>query len=92
MASRRRGRDCDEMKARRAATGFRQATRGQLTNTLPTIELLSGDQIEAIHDTSLTILEEIGINFLLDEAREILAAAGARVQAGDPRVRLDRAW
>ncbi len=90
MASRRRGRDRDKMKARRAATGFRQAPRGQLTNTLPTIEILSGDQIEAIHDTSLTILEEIGINFLLDEAREILAAAGARVQAGDPRVRLDR--
>lgn len=50
MASRRRGRDRDEMKARRAATGFRQRPRGQLTNTLPTIELLSADQIEAIHE------------------------------------------
>ena len=91
MASRRRPRDRAEKKARRVAGGLRQSPRRQLVNTLPTIEILSQDQIEAIHDASLTILEEMGINFLLDEARDILAAAGAEVTPGEPGVRFDRA-
>ncbi len=91
MASRRRGRDRDERKARRSAEGFRQLPRRQLVNTLPPIEILSADQIEAIHEASLTILRDMGVNFLLDEARDILAAAGAEVTPGDPRVRFDPA-
>lgn len=36
------------------------------------------------------VLEDIGINFLLPEAREILKSAGAQVEPDGPRVRLDR--
>ena len=50
----------------------------------------SDDEIEVIHEASLTILEEHGIEFLNDEAREILKAAGADVDPDGPLVRMDR--
>ena len=40
--------------------------------------ILSDDQVEAIHHASLQVLRDIGVNFLLPEARDILAAAGAK--------------
>ncbi len=52
--------------------------------------IVSADELEAIHATSLTILEEIGMDFLNAEARDILARAGARVESGSQRVRFDR--
>ena len=39
-------------------------------------ELASEDQIEAIHQTSLTIMRDLGIKFLDTETREILLATG----------------
>ena len=54
------------------------------------IEVLTEDQVEAIHDTSMQILEEIGMDFLHPEARDILEKAGARVEPGAERVRFDR--
>jgi trimethylamine--corrinoid protein Co-methyltransferase len=54
------------------------------------MEIVSADEIEAIHRASLDVLEEIGMNFLLPEAREILRAAGAEIDSGGPRVRFDR--
>ena len=39
----------------------------------------------------MQVLEEIGMNFLLPEAREILRQAGAEVDGEGPRVRFDRA-
>lgn len=50
--------------------------------------ILSDDQIEAIHEKSLHVLQEIGMDVLLPEARGILAQAGAKV-SGD-RVRIGR--
>ena len=54
-------------------------------------EVISADELEAIHDGSLRVLEEIGMDFLDDEARRLLAAAGADVAPGSERVRFDRA-
>src|SRR5690349_14497340 len=34
------------------------------------IEILAAEQVEAIHQTSLEILRDIGVNFLLPEARD----------------------
>ena len=48
--------------------------------------ILSDDHIETIHRQSLRVLQEIGMDVLYPEAREILARAGARVD-GD-RVRI----
>jgi trimethylamine--corrinoid protein Co-methyltransferase len=54
-------------------------------------EVLSADEIESIHVASLRVLEEIGMDFLDPESREVLRAAGARVEPGSERVRFDRA-
>jgi trimethylamine--corrinoid protein Co-methyltransferase len=54
-------------------------------------EAISADELESIHDASMRVLEEIGMDFLDDEARRLLAAAGARVEPGSERVRFDRA-
>ena len=90
MSRRRPGR---ERARRRPGAGgeFSQLPFAQLRNPYPPFEIVSKDEIEAIHEASLTVLEEIGVNFLLPEARAILAAAGAQVQADGPRVRFDRA-
>jgi trimethylamine--corrinoid protein Co-methyltransferase len=55
----------------------------------PPVELVSEDELESIHDTSLKVLEEIGMEFMLPEARDLLKQAGADVR-GD-RVHFDRA-
>ena len=52
-------------------------------------EVVSADELEAIHDASLAILRDIGMNFLDADSRQRLAAAGASVD-GD-RVRFDPA-
>ncbi len=62
----------------------------QPVNAYPPTAAVSADELEAIHNASLTILEEIGIDFLHDEAKAILKAAGADVAADGDRVRLDR--
>ena len=53
------------------------------------VGLATEDQIEAIHQTSLQILSEIGMDFLNPEARRLLAEAGARVDPDSERVRFD---
>ncbi len=62
----------------------------QVQNPYPPVEVLSADELQRVHEASLTVLEEIGINFLLDEARDILKAAGADVDHSSTRVRFDR--
>ena len=65
-----------------------QPPRRQPIRRFAPTALVSADQIEAIHQASLTILEEIGMDFLNAQARDILGRAGARVDGN--RVRLDR--
>jgi trimethylamine--corrinoid protein Co-methyltransferase len=55
------------------------------------MEVLSADQVEAIHLTSLRILEEIGIELMSPAARATLRAVGAQVEEASGTVRLDRA-
>ena len=59
-----------------------------IRNPYPPFAIFSEDEIEAIHRTSLQILEEIGIKTLLPEARAIFQKAGAEVDEGEQRVRL----
>ena len=54
-------------------------------------EVLSEDELEAIHLASLRVLSEIGMDFLDPDARELLRAAGATVEPGSARVRFDPA-
>ena len=52
-------------------------------------EVVSADELESIHDASLRILSEIGMNFLDPESRGLLADAGADVEPDSERVRFD---
>jgi trimethylamine---corrinoid protein Co-methyltransferase len=54
------------------------------------MQVLSADQIEAIHRTSLDILERLGIEVMSPRALAVLAAAGAEVDRASQTVRLDR--
>ncbi|MSP49481.1 MAG: methyltransferase [Alphaproteobacteria bacterium] len=56
----------------------------------PPVEIVSADEIEAIHQASLTILEEIGMDFLDAEAVALVGRAGAATKPGSQRVRFDR--
>ncbi|MCP3674073.1 MAG: trimethylamine methyltransferase family protein [Gammaproteobacteria bacterium] len=63
----------------------------QFSHPYSPVEVLSADQIESIHNTSLTILEEIGMKVLEPEARNIFADAGCSVNHQSEMVYLDRA-
>ncbi|HEY2891893.1 MAG TPA: trimethylamine methyltransferase family protein, partial [Dongiaceae bacterium] len=62
----------------------------QIRNSHRVTDILSSDQVEKIHLNSLEVLESIGVEFLLPEACDLLAAAGASVDPETARVRLDR--
>jgi trimethylamine--corrinoid protein Co-methyltransferase len=51
--------------------------------------VFSGDEVAAIHDTALRVLEELGIKILLPEAREILTGAGAMADGDMVRIGRD---
>jgi trimethylamine--corrinoid protein Co-methyltransferase len=70
--------------------GLAQKPFRQPRRRFPPVPLLAADELEAIHEASLTILEEIGMDFLDAEARALAQRAGARVEPGSARVRFDR--
>jgi trimethylamine---corrinoid protein Co-methyltransferase len=55
------------------------------------VDIVSRDELESIHQAALTVLQEIGIDILHDEAKTILANAGADVDPRSNRVRFDPA-
>jgi len=62
----------------------------EVVNPYAPMEVLSADQVEAIHLTSLRILEDYGLEVMSPRALRILAAGGADVDAATNVVRLDR--
>jgi trimethylamine--corrinoid protein Co-methyltransferase len=75
---------------RKEGAGVSQQPFRRLRNPYPPVTVLSEDQIESIHHTSLQILEEIGLQFLDDEAISILRQHGASIDHENRMVRLDR--
>jgi len=84
---------------RRRRTGGRGGDRSRtgvagryrnLVNRLTKTELLDPAALDDMHEASLTILEEIGMDIMLPEARAIMKAHGADVTEGSDRVRFDR--
>ena len=63
-----------------------------LTNPYPPIEVLSADQVEAIHTASMRVLSKIGMKVLGSDARQRLAAAGAEVNDDDRLLRAGSVW
>ena len=86
----RRSRPTVDRASREAsrALGFRQPDWTMRAEALPAMGLLSEESVELIHRTSLRILEEIGVDLLSAEARELARRHGAVVRDGDERVRL----
>ena len=68
----------------------RETNYRKLRNPFPQMRVFSDDQIAAMHDTSLRVLEELGVRVLLPEARAVFRAAGARVDEDSQMVFLDR--
>jgi trimethylamine--corrinoid protein Co-methyltransferase len=54
------------------------------------MEVLTTEQVEAIHLTSLRILEELGVELMSACARDIMRATGAQVDDSTGMVRIDR--
>lgn len=91
-AARRRRAGGRNANARRNSGGRTIAQRpwGQPTLTDAPVEPLSADQVAAIDDAAMRVLEEVGIDFLHPKAKEELKAAGADVDPTSDRVRFDR--
>ena len=73
-----------------AATAIRQMPWRIPLNTDRPTEPLPPEGVAAIHDAAMRVLEEIGIDFLNEEARDYLAAAGCAVDG--VTVRMDRGF
>jgi len=78
----RRGRR-DAANRRGAGAGVKgaipQLPRRKAVRTFPPMSLISADEVESIHRASLKVLSEIGMDFNLPEARDLLKNAGANI-------------
>jgi len=79
-------------RRRRGATrrGIQQLPWKQPRRAFPPVDLLSADEIEHIHNASLDILADIGMEFLSPAACAILKKAGCDVDETNANVRFDR--
>ncbi|MFT3988886.1 trimethylamine methyltransferase family protein [Aestuariivirga sp.] len=71
----------------RTSGGIVQRPWKQPSRPYAAIEVLSSDQAMAIHETALTVLQEIGMRVLEPQARALYHSAGAEVDEADMRVR-----
>ncbi len=85
QGERRRG---GRVSRREARTSKALISLPVLDRAVPVYELLDQERLELIHEASLCLLEEVGIDFRDDEAAAMWRDAGADVQ--DYRVRLPR--
>lgn len=77
-------------RRRQAASPLADKPFRRLHNPFPPLEILSAEQIQQLHSASLTILEEIGLDFLNQEALALWETAGAKVEWSTQHVWLDR--
>ena len=88
-AGRRRGRERAENRGPRLPE---QIPYRQPYMRLNHTEVVSADELESIHEASLTILERIGMEFIDPESRSIMREAGADVDEATHRVRFPANW
>ncbi len=79
----------DTVRRGAASSSFNQLVPGITQRMFPPTAIISEDHVEAIHHASLRVLSEIGMDFLLPEARDMLRLAGAKIDG--ERVRFDPA-
>ena len=81
--------EAQHRRPRRVASVVEQVPWRRLTNPFRPVEIISADQVEAIHRASLRILAEIGFDVLGDRVLDAFEGAGARVDRSARRIRLD---
>jgi trimethylamine---corrinoid protein Co-methyltransferase len=78
------------LRRRRKTSDIVQLPWARMVNPFKALQLVSEDEVEALHEAALDILEEIGIRCHVAEARDILREAGARIDDGTAHVWLGR--
>ena len=81
--------DFGHRRGRRPPPGLAQLPWRSVVNPFRPVEVISADQVEAIHRASLLILREIGVEVLGDRALDVLARSGAVVDRSRRNVRLE---
>lgn len=79
-------------RKKRVANAIRQLPWRDVVNPYAPIEIISGDQIETIIQTSLNVLATQGMRFLEPASRDMLRSAGADVDDADEIVRFEPAF
>jgi trimethylamine---corrinoid protein Co-methyltransferase len=90
MIEGRKRRGGRKLKIAAAENSARVVNYRQLRHPFAPQRIFSDDQVQAIHEAALTMLETLGIKFLLPEARDLLRAAGALVDDSTQMVRIGR--
>ncbi len=65
------------------STSARSVNYHSLKNPFPPMRVFSDDRIEAMHEASLQVLENLGVKVLLPEARDLFTAGGATLKGED---------
>ena len=78
--------------ARKSSSAINQMDWGVSYNTDNFIEPLSQEGMAAIDNAAMQVIEEIGIEFLNEEAKNILKEAGCKVSHSSDNVRMERSW
>jgi trimethylamine--corrinoid protein Co-methyltransferase len=80
----------DKRRQVEAASPLADKPFRRLKNPWKPVETLSPEQLERVHNASMHILEEIGLDFLDDEALALWDKAGAKVDHKNRHVWIDR--
>ena len=89
MSAKRRTSRRKPKKTARAKNSIEQLPWQQVRNPYPYFELLTEEQLNQLHTTSMRILSESGIRVMGDNVKNIFATAGALVDAENGIVRID---
>src|SRR5262245_8998692 len=89
MSTDRRRRSAERAHMR-GSSAIPQLPPRRVRNPYPPMELLSGDQVEGIHEASMHILENFGIEVMSPRALALFEKGGATVDRASMNVRIDR--
>ena len=76
-------------KAARWGSGLAQLPWRSVENPYAPMEMATPDQMQALHDTSIRILSELGIRVMGDRVMDLFADAGAIVDRAEKVIRID---
>ena len=63
-----------------------------VVNRFPPICAISDDEVEFIHQSSLTVLEQVGVEIMSPEGRKLLVENGRRLLQNGDVVYIERGW